>query len=268
MRIALAQILSTADPQQNLMQVQAKAAAAAAEGAQLVVFPEATMCRFGVRLDTIAEMTDGPWATAVKQIARAHNITIIAGMFTPAADGRVNNTLLATGPSGDATYDKIHLYDAFDYFESYKVNPGIEPTVVHINGVAVGLATCYDIRFPTLFQELALRGAELIVVSASWASGPGKQEQWEILAQARALDSATFIAACDQADPATVGMVSDGTPNGVGASLVVGPLGTTVASLDGAPGLLITDIDLDEVPVARNATGVLVNRRDFALAPY
>lgn len=266
MRIALAQILSTADLDENLKQVETQVRAAAAQGAQLVVFPEATMCRFGAPLNTIAQPTDGPWASSVKRIARAHSLTIIVGMFTPATDGRVNNTLLVTGPDGDASYDKIHLYDAFNYFESYTVAAGVEPTVVHINGTAIGLATCYDIRFPDLFQELASSGAELIVVSASWAAGPGKRGQWELLARARALDSGTFIAACDQADPASVGAVTDGNPNGVGASLIAGPLGSTIASLGDAPGLLVADVNLEEVPAARNATGVLVNRRQHSSA--
>src|SRR6201985_414091 len=113
MRIALAQILSSTDPAANLRLVRGDNTRAADTGAALVVFPEATMCRFGVPLAPIAEPVDGPWADGVRGIAAHAGITVIVGMFTPADDGRVHNTLLATGPGADAHYDKIHLYDAF-----------------------------------------------------------------------------------------------------------------------------------------------------------
>ncbi len=76
-------------------------------------------------------------------------------MFVPADDGRVTNTLIATGPGVDARYDKIHLYDAFGFTESATVAPGREPVVITVDGVTVGLTLCYDIRFPELYVELA-----------------------------------------------------------------------------------------------------------------
>ena len=103
--------------------------------------------------------------------------------------------------SRTATIDKIHLYDAFGFTESRTVAPGHEPVVITVDGVRVGLTVCYDIRFPALYTELARRGAQLIVVCASWGSGPGKLEQWTLLARARALDSMSYIAAAGQADP-------------------------------------------------------------------
>ena len=81
--------------------------------------------------------------------------------------------------------------------------PASEPVVITVDGVGVGLSLCYDIRFPELYVELARRGAELITVHASWGSGPGKLEQWTLLARARALDTTSFIAAVGQAYPAT-----------------------------------------------------------------
>lgn len=140
------------------------------------------MCRFGVPLAPIAEPVDGPWANGVRLIAADTGITVIAGMFTPAEDGRVTNTLIATGRGVDAHYHKIHLYDAFGFTESRTVAPGREPVTISVDGVDVGLTTCYDIRFPGLYVELARRGAQLITVSASWGAGPGKLEQWKLLA--------------------------------------------------------------------------------------
>jgi len=266
MRIALAQILSSTDPTENLSLVRRYAGEAAAAGAKLVVFPEATMCRFGVPLAPIAEPVDGPWADGIRRIATEAGITVIAGMFAPAGDGRVTNTLIATGPGTpnqpDAHYDKIHLYDAFGFTESRTVAPGREPVVITVDDVRVGLSTCYDIRFPALYTELAGRGAQLIVVCASWGSGPGKLEQWTLLARARALDSMSYVAAAGQADPGDA-LTGSGAPTGVGGSLVASPLGEIVASADAQPQLVVADIDVDNVAKARESIAVLHNQSGF-----
>lgn len=261
MRIALAQILSGTDPAANLRQVAEYTERAGAAGAALVAFPEATMCRFGVPLAPVAEPVEGPWADGVRSIAARCGITVIAGMFTPAGDGRVRNTLLAVGPGTDAHYDKIHLYDAFGFTESRTVAPGSEPVTISVDGVIVGLSTCYDIRFPALYTELADRGAQLIAVCASWGSGPGKLAQWELLARARALDSTSYLAAVGQADPGAV--LDSGAPTGVGHSLVASPLGDIVASAGAQPQLVTADVDLDAVAAARRSLAVLTNRADF-----
>ena len=265
MRIAVAQILSGTDPADNLQLVRDYTGRAAGSGASLVVFPEATMCRFGVPLAPIAEPVDGPWADGVRRIAADAGITVVAGMFTPADDGRVHNTLLAVGPAGsdtDAHYDKIHLYDAFGFTESTTVAPGREPVVVDVDGVGVGLTTCYDLRFPELFSTLARRGAQLIVVSASWAAGPGKLEQWTLLARARALDSTSYIVAAGQADPGEP--LASSAPTGVGGSLVVSPFGDVVAAAGADPQLLVADVALERVAKARETIAVLRNYSAFA----
>lgn len=267
MRIALAQILSGTDPAANLELVREYAERAAGAGAQLVVFPEATMCRFGVPLAPIAEPVDGPWATGVRRIATDCGITVIAGMFTPSGDGRVKNTLIAAGPGSpndpDTHYDKIHLYDAFGFTESRTVAPGHEPVVITVAGVGVGLTVCYDIRFPALYTELARRGAQLIAVCASWGAGPGKLDQWTLLARARALDSMSYVAAVGQADPGE-SLTASGAPTGVGGSLVASPLGEVVASGGPGPQLVVADIDPDRVAKARESIAVLRNHSDFA----
>lgn len=264
MRIALAQILSGSDPAANLELVRKYSAQAAAAGARLVVFPEATMCRFGVPLAPIAEPVDGPWADGVRRIAADSGVTVVAGMFTPAGDGRVTNTLIAAGPEGlDARYDKIHLYDAFGFTESRTVAPGREPVVITVEGVGVGLTVCYDIRFPALYTELARRGAQLIAVCASWGAGPGKLEQWTLLARARALDSMSYLAAVGQADPGDA-LAGSGAPTGVGGSLVASPLGEVIASAGSRPQLVVADIDVDRVVQARQSIAVLRNQSDFA----
>lgn len=262
MRLALAQIVSGADPAANLAQVAGRTREAADAGADLVLFPEATMRAFGHDLAAVAEPLDGPWADGVRQVAANAGVVVAAGMFTPAGDGRVTNTLLVTGPGVEAAYAKIHLFDAYGFAESDTVAAGDEPVVVEVAGVPVGFTTCYDVRFPGLYTALADRGAQVVAVCASWGAGRGKVEQWELLVRARALDATVFVAACGQADPATTGVTSAGrVPTGVGHSLVVGPTGVVLHGLGDAPGLLVADVDPGELEAVRQALPVLANRR-------
>jgi deaminated glutathione amidase len=262
MRIALAQIQSGTDPAANLELVEQYTARAAEQGARLVLFPEATMCRFGVALAPIAEPLDGPWASAVTTIARDAGVVVVAGMFTPAGDGRVTNTLVAAGPGVAAHYHKIHLYDAFGFAESRTVAPGFEPVTIDVEGLRVGLTTCYDIRFPELYVDLAQRGAQLITVHASWGAGPGKLDQWTLLARARALDTTGFLAAVGQAYPGDE--VAASGPTGVGGSLVAGPTGEVLVDAGPAPQLLVVDIDPEQARQVSETIAVLHNRSGLA----
>jgi predicted amidohydrolase len=262
LRVALAQILGGSTPQENLELVATRTAEAAANDAQLVVFPEATMRRFGLPLVEIAEPVNGPWAQQLRKIAEHHQIVVVAGMFTPSGDGRVKNTLRAVGPGVDAHYDKIHLFDAFGFNESNTVAPGAEPVTIMVGKATVGLTTCYDVRFPELYTKLAELGAQIICVAASWGAGAGKVEQWQLLTRARALDSTSYVVAAGQADPAAVGVVLEGAaPTGIGYSAVLSPRGEVLQSLGPEPGLLVADLDLDLVEQTRAAIPVLANRR-------
>ncbi|WP_432511269.1 nitrilase-related carbon-nitrogen hydrolase [Kineococcus sp. SYSU DK001] len=258
MRIALSQLNSGTDPAANLGLARAEIAAAAEAGARLLVLPEAFSCRFGVPLGPVAEPVDGPWAEGLAEAADAAGLTVVAGAFSPGEGGRVRNTLLARGAGVRDHYDKVHLYDAFGFAESDTVEAGTRPVVLDVDGVGVGLATCYDVRFPGLFQHLAGAGAQVVVLVASWGAGPGKVEQWDLLTRARALDCTSFVVACGQAERAEA---HGPAPTGVGHSRVVGPLGQVVAALDAAPGRLVVDLDLGEVAAARAAVPVLTGRR-------
>jgi predicted amidohydrolase len=260
-RVALVQFAASDNPADNAERISAHIRAAAADGAALVVFPEAAMCRFGVSLGAVAEDLDGPWASAIAATAVETGVHVVAGMYRPGDAGRVRNTLLVVSPDGDRRgYDKIHLYDAFGFTESRTVQPGAEPLLIEVDGVGVGVATCYDIRFPALFTTLAAAGAQVITVSASWGDGPGKVDAWTTLARARALDSTCFVLAVDQplppGPPATA-------PLGVGASIAVAPDGTVIEQLGAEPGRLLVDVDTAAVDRARRSLPVLANRRDI-----
>ncbi|WP_154697487.1 carbon-nitrogen hydrolase family protein [Lentzea guizhouensis] len=257
MRIALCQISSTADPVTNLVTIRAEVARAAEAGARIVQFPEAAQCRFGVPLAPIAEPLDGPWATAVREIAAEHGVVVVAGMFTPGTDGRVTNTTLVTGADLHLGYAKIHLFDAFGFRESDTVTPGGKPVTFEVDGTTFGLATCYDVRFPELFRTLADTAA-VILLGASWGAGPGKADQWDLLVRARALDSTAYVLACGQALPAED---FGAAPTGIGRSAVVSPLGAVLDRLTDGPGTLLSDVDTSLVEEARRTLPVLANRR-------
>ena len=263
MLIALAQVCSGTDPAANLDVVRHYTGLAADAGARLVVFPEATMCRFGVPLKPVAEPLDGRWAGGVRSIADKAGVLVIAGMFCPSPDGRVTNTLIATGAGIDTYYHKIHLYDAFGFAESRTVAPGHRPVLIELDGVGIGLSTCYDVRFAALYTELAQAGADVITVSASWGSGPGKLEQWRLLCRARALDSTSFVAAAGQAYPGD-DVAAAKAPTGVGGSLVATPMGDVIAEAGGGEQLVVADIDVAQVRSARDTLAVLRNRSQFA----
>lgn len=265
MRIALAQIVTGIDVWTNLDVMSRWATKAASEKADVVVFPEASMRAFGHRLTDIAEALTGPWATRVRQIAQECELVVVAGMFTPGRDeGRVRNTLLVTGGGVEAHYDKIHLFDAFGFAESDTVDAGEALVVIEVGGMRLGLATCYDIRFPHLFTALARKGADAVLVPTSWGAGEGKVEAWRTLATARALDSTAYVLACGQGLPSAAGVkAKDGAPTGVGHSIAVSPTGRVLAEAGEAPELIVVDIDAETVATARRVLPVLANARDL-----
>ena len=154
--------------------------------------------------------------------------------------GKVRNTLLVTGPGVEASYDKIHLFDAFGFAESDTVEAGNGPVTFEAGGITFGLATCYDVRFPALFTENAdlRRPGEHRVCVLGCRSGQGGQ--WNLLARARAADSTTVVLACGQGDPASEGLPAKGSaPTGVGHSAVVSPFGEVIDELDGGAGTAV-----------------------------
>ncbi|WP_427385062.1 carbon-nitrogen hydrolase family protein [Janibacter sp. G56] len=260
LRVAAGQISSTRDTRENLASIAEVVARAGAAGARLVVLPEAAMASFEMKLSVVAQPLDGPFADALRGIAERHGVVLVTGMFTPAdeagPDGRerVHNTLLVTGPGvEETTYRKVHLYDAFGTKESDTVAPGDEYVTVEVDGWTVGLATCFDVRFAEQFTELGRRGADLVVLPASWGDGPGKAEQWDLLCQARAHDAQAWLLSCGQAwtSHSTKG------PYGIGRSALVHPSGAVRARLGGEPDLLVATIDRAVVAKVREVTPIL-----------
>jgi predicted amidohydrolase len=272
MRIALCQIPVSPDRYINLSRVKGALAEAAAGGADLAVFPEATMVRFGSDLAAAAEPLDGPFCSELASACAAAGVAAVVGVFEPAegysagqGDGapgrRVHNTVVAFSAAGSlvASYRKLHLYDALGQRESETVSPGSDVVVASLAGADVGLQICYDIRFPELTRALAVAGARLVTVSAAWATGLFKEEHWVTLLRARAIENTVWIAAVDQVPDADA--KPGDAPAGVGRSLLIDPMGVVRCDLGPAAGVVVAEADLSQVDAVRAVLPSLANRR-------
>jgi predicted amidohydrolase len=260
-RIALCQIPVSPDPVVNLSRAREALLEAAAGGAELAVFPEATMARFGSDLRAAAEPLDGPFCTGLAAACAAAGVAAVAGVFEPAADGRVYNTAVAFSGAGDlvASYRKLHLFDALGQRESDLVAPGDDVVVTSLAGATVGLQICYDIRFPELTRALAVGGASLVTVSAAWQAGLFKEEHWVTLLRARAIENTVWVAAVGQVpDPVAK---PTRAPTGVGRSMLIDPLGVVRCDLGPSAGVTVADADLALVETVRATLPSLANRR-------
>lgn len=258
MKIAVVQTSPTVDVDHNLAVIRRFTADAAAEGASLVVFPEeAGLLADDETKPRLPEMLVSVWPrfeSVVHELAREHSITIIAGCYEPNGSNTPYNTLLAVSPQGKelVRYHKLHLYDAFSYRESDYVTHGEQlPPVIEVDGFKVGIANCYDVRFPELFRSMADRGVDVVSLSAAWVAGKGKEEHWSVLTQARAIENVSWMLAS--------GTVAD---DAVGLSRVIDPLGLVVASAGTRDeAIIFADIDRQSIEKARRILPALDNRR-------
>jgi predicted amidohydrolase len=220
----------------------------------LVVFPEAFARDFGEAgsdVSAYAEPLDGAFATEVARVAAERGTTVVAGMFESGSDPeRPFNTLVARG-AAEASYRKIHLYDSFGYRESDRLSAGpLEPVVIEVGGFAVGLMTCYDLRFPELGRALVDAGAEVLVVPAAWVAGPRKVEHWRTLVTARAVENTVFVVAVGQPGPRYTGH-----------SMVVDPLGDVLVEAGDDASVRTATLERESLDTARRSNPSLANRR-------
>ncbi|MFC4590342.1 carbon-nitrogen hydrolase family protein [Sphaerisporangium corydalis] len=256
-RIALCQIPVSEDPKTNLERVRDALGRAASRGATLAVFPEATLTRYGKGIIESAEPLDGPFLTAVADAARAHEVAVVLGTFEPAGD-RVSNTAVVLDRRGRllAAYRKIHLFDSFGARESDLVTPGDAPVVVEVEGLRLGLVTCYDVRFPELTRALVDLGADAFAVIAAWGGGPLKEEHWTTMVRARAIENTMWTVAVGQAPNPEA---RDGF--GIGRSMLVDPMGVVRADLGPGAVVQVVEIDPAETERARATLPSLSHRR-------
>jgi deaminated glutathione amidase len=259
MKVAVAQFASRTDAPTNRARVLDLLENAARDGAEFVVLPEAAMWpldRPATELVRIAETLDGPFVTALAEAASASGVTAIAGMFERLpGQARVYNTVVAVGPEGLlGRYRKLHLYDALGHKESDTLVPGPidgdELLVLSLGEFVVGIATCYDLRFPELFRVLADRGATAFAVPAAWVAGPLKLDHWMTMCRARAIENTSYLLAAAQPPPAYCGR-----------SLVIDPMGVEIVGLGATDGVATADISPERVSAVRALLPVLAQRR-------
>ena len=255
LRLALVQQTASLDPAENRDTLSVLAGRIEPDTG-LVLLPEAFMRDFGgpgSDISAFAERLDGPFVQRLADVAAEHHTTVVAGMFEVSDDpARPYNTLVVVGVDGlRASYRKIHLYDSFGYKESDRLSAGpVEPVLVDVEGVRVGLMTCYDLRFPELARELVRRGAELLVVPSAWVAGPAKVDHWRTLATARAIENTAYVAAVGQPGPRYTGH-----------SLVVGPAGQLLAEVGDGDHVLTASVSTEALEQARADNPSLLNRR-------
>jgi predicted amidohydrolase len=256
--VAVAQFAPGADTPANLVTMRELAATAVARGARLVVFPEYSsffVDPLGAAFVKAAQPLDGPFVRGLGDLAASLGVFVVAGLVERVDDStRFSNTLVALSPAGSlvATYRKQHLYDAFGSTESEWVTPGgiSEPETFIVDGIRVGLQTCYDIRFPEVTRRLVDAGADLVLVPAEWVRGPLKEQHWRTLVTARALENTIYIAAADQTPPV-----------GVGASMIVDPMGVELATLGERADVAVAWVSSERVAAVRRVNPSLALRR-------
>lgn len=202
---------------------------------------------------TEAEPLDGPTAEVMAAAARDAGVWLHAGSIVErAADGALFNTSLVFSPDGALvrTYRKIHRF-GFDKGEAVLMSAGTDPVTVPHPKATLGLATCYDLRFPELFRALVDAGSRLFVVPAGWPER--RREHWTLLARARAVENQSYVLACGTA----------GTHAGVeqaGHSIVVGPWGEVLAEAGADEEVLTVDLDPARVDMVREEFPALKDR--------
>ena len=271
MRAALLQISSSDDPGDNLARLRPMVAEAAEAGAHLVCTPEVTNCVASrARLFEVATTeSDDPVLAGLREEAARRRVWIAVGSIavrTGDADGRLANRSVLIGPDGAiaARYDKIHMFDVDvsateTWRESHGFRPGDRAVVAPLPFATLGLAICYDLRFPHLFRALAKAGAQVILVPAAFTRPTG-EAHWEVLLRARAIETGCFVLAAAQTGTHVSGTTTRHTH---GHSLVVAPWGEVLADAGREPGVTLVDFDLARVEEARRRIPSLLHDRPF-----
>ncbi|MEN6341957.1 MAG: carbon-nitrogen hydrolase family protein [Methanospirillum sp.] len=242
-RIALAQLLPAwEDPGANLAAIDGAAERAADAGADLVVFPEQVLFGWDPKSVAGAEPVGGPLTQALRAVARRYAIGLVGSIRESSTDG-VRNTAIAIDASGaiDAVYAKQHLF-AFGG-EEVRYVPGTGMAIFDCGGLRMGLAICYDLRFPAVFAAYRGLGADAVLVPAAWPCA--RLSHWRLFLCARALDNRIFVAGASYAVGATP------IEAYCGGSLAADPEGEILVEAGAGPELLIAELDAGAIGAAR-----------------
>jgi len=264
-RVAAIQMNSGADVAANLEQAGRFVAQAARAGAQLVALPENFACMPAADRDiaAVAEAEgSGPIQEFLATQARTHRLWLVGGT-APLRGPRdkVYASCLVYGPEGEraARYDKLHLFDVDlaggeSYRESAQFAAGEKVVVLATPIGRLGLAVCYDLRFPELFRAMLAEGVDVIAVPSAFTSQTGRAH-WEVLVRARAIENSVYVIAPDQCGRHPSGRTTHGD------SMVVNPWGEILDRLPAGSGYAIAEIDSAELARVREHLPSIRHRR-------
>ena len=227
--------------------------------ADLVIMPEYAMVDptnlHPEDLLKIAEELNNPgvWLRSLMKVAKDKGVCLVGTLFRK-GNNKPRNTVVLINDTGEiiSYYDKTHLFDAFGYKESEKFEAGdflFEPK--ELCNVNIGLAVCFELRFPEIFRYEALKGAELVAVPSAWYRGPLKEAMLEFLSRSRAHENTVFLA---------VAALSEGAFTG--GSMILDPLGFIVVNAGPHSNYVEMSIDLDRLKEIRKSLPFLQLRRE------
>ena len=269
-KAAMIQMRSGLSPATNLDDAVRLIGEAKSAGADYVQTPEMTNLLAANReqlFSTIAEEDNDTSLAAYREMARKLGIFIHVGSLAIklSPDKAANRGFLIT-PQGNiaARYDKIHMFDVDlgngeSYRESRSYRPGEQAVIGTLPWGTLGLTICYDLRFPALYRALAEAGATMLAIPSAFTKPTG-EAHWHVLMRARAIENGSFVFAAAQAGKHESGRET------YGHSLIVDPWGRILAEGGTEPGIVMADIDLDEVAKARARVPSLQHGRRFEIA--
>ncbi|WP_299921911.1 carbon-nitrogen hydrolase family protein [uncultured Pelagimonas sp.] len=273
MRVAILQMSSSDDPEENMTNVRAMLRAAKDQGAEFALTPEVTnvlsFSRQRQEAVVVSEAEDVV-LQAMRDEAKDLGMWVLAGSLALRSDPpetRFANRSVLIDPHGEisARYDKIHMFDVQvsaeeTYRESAGFAPGDRAVLARTDIGNIGLTICYDVRFGYLHRELAKAGAQIITAPAAFSPGTGPAH-WQPLLQARAIETGCYVLAPAQTGQHKASMGKSRST--YGHSLVVSPWGEVLLDVGTEPGVYCVDIDLDKVDEARRKVPSLTHDRTF-----
>ena len=268
-KTALVQMKSSVNKEQNLAYSLELINEAAKNKARLICFPEFQMAYSPLEqkpeaLHKIAEKINGNFISTLSYSAKQNKINVIATIYeiinTNKQNHKVFDTAIIINDLGklQSVYRKVHLYDALGFKESKKLVAGniIErPTRTSVGNL--GLLICYDMRFPEISRILTVNGASILASPSAWVAGFMKQEHWEIMVKARAIENGVYVIAPNQ-----VGNIY------CGHSMVIDPFGSTLVDMGNREGIEIIEIDSSRIDTIRRTLPLLMNRRTDVYKNY
>jgi predicted amidohydrolase len=267
-RAALLQMRSGRQIGPNIDSVAKAMRDAKAAGAVYFQTPEMTTIIERDRAALLAAIGDdrtNPELDALRTIARENGLYLHVGSMAVRIGDKAANRAFVIDPGGDvvAQYDKIHLFDVDlaggeSWRESNSYQGGTEAVVANLPFARVGLAICYDVRFPQLFRAYGDAGVEVLTIPAAFTRQTG-EAHWHVLQRARAIENGAFVLSAAQA-----GLHEDGRET-YGHTIAIDPWGRVMTDAGSEPGLAYVDIDTAQVHAARAKIPNLKNARPFAL---